>query len=75
MRLGRVFDLFDADRLRGEFAGRVIADSAARIDAAAQAMVDWLLDQEQRLWRSVAEYVGRRVAAPPGAGAPVPSGQ
>jgi small GTP-binding protein len=65
LRLGRVFDLFNADRLRADFERRVIADSARRIDAAVQALVDWLLEREQRLWREVAEYVGGRAAAPP----------
>jgi small GTP-binding protein len=60
LRLGRLFDLFNADRLRAEFERQVIADSAQRIDGAVQSLVDWLLDQEQRLWRSVAEFVGRR---------------
>ena len=60
LRLGRLFDLFNADRLRANFDRQVIADSATRIDATVQSIVDWLLDQEQRLWRSVAEFVGRR---------------
>jgi len=60
LRLGRVFDLFNADRLRAEFERKVLADSAARIDAATGSLVDWMLDQEQRLWRSIADYVGRR---------------
>ena len=72
LRLARVFDLFNADRLRAEFERRVISDSARRIDTAVQSLVDWMLDQEQRLWRSVAEYVGGRgevateLAAQPG---------
>jgi small GTP-binding protein len=63
LRLGRVFDLFNADRLRGDFERKVLADSAGRIDAAVQSMVDWMLDQEQRLWRTVAQYVNERPAA------------
>ncbi len=68
LRLGRVFDLFNADRLRADFDRQVIADSATRVDGVVQSMVDWLLDQEQRLWRTVAEYVGRRTDARPGLG-------
>ncbi|HET7767977.1 MAG TPA: dynamin family protein, partial [Chloroflexota bacterium] len=60
LRLARVFDLFNADRVRAEFERRVISDSAQRIDTAVQSLVDWMLDQEQRLWRSVAEYVNAR---------------
>ena len=60
LRLARVFDLFNSDRVRSEFERRVISDSARRIDAAIQSLVDWMLDQEQRLWRSVGEYVGQR---------------
>ncbi|HEV2125327.1 MAG TPA: dynamin, partial [Chloroflexota bacterium] len=63
LRLGRVFDLFNADRLRTEFERKVIADSARRIDDTVQSLVDWILDQEQRIWRSVADFVSRRTGA------------
>jgi small GTP-binding protein len=69
LRLARVFDLFNADRLRADFDRRVVADSAQRIDDTVQRLVDWLLEQEQRLWRSVARYVGQRAgSAGPAAG-------
>jgi small GTP-binding protein len=77
LRLARLFDLFNADRLRAEFDRRVIADSAKRVDETVQSIVDWLLDQEQRLWRSVAEFVGRRsngAALPAGATTPGATG-
>ncbi len=66
LRLGRLFELFNSDRLRTDFERKVIADSGQRIDAAVQSLVDWILDQEQRLWRSVAEFVGQRAAGATG---------
>lgn len=77
LRLARVVDLLNADRLRADFERRVVADSAQRIDDTVQALVDWLLEQEQRLWRSVAEYVGQRAGGSDGAagadGRPAPT--
>src|SRR3712207_8952479 len=35
--------------------------------ATVQSLVDWMLDQEQRLWRSVSEYVSGRDGVPGGA--------
>lgn len=60
IRLGRVFDLIQAQRLRDEFERDVVGDSAARIDEAVQQVIDWLVEQEHRLWQDVMEYLDRR---------------
>jgi len=60
IRLGRVFDLLQAQRIRNEFEQEVIGDSSARIDGAVQALIDWLVEHEHRLWQDVMEYMDRR---------------
>ncbi|HET8840268.1 MAG TPA: dynamin family protein, partial [Ktedonobacteraceae bacterium] len=60
IRLGRIFDLIHAERVRGEFQRDVIGDSAARVDASVQHLIDWMVEQEQRFWHDVMEYLDRR---------------
>lgn len=60
IRLGRIFDLVQASRLRNEFEQEVIGDSATRIDDAVQQLIDWLVEQEHRLWQDIMEYLDRR---------------
>ncbi len=60
IRLGRVLDLIQAQRVRDEFERDVIGDSATRIDEAVQQLIDWLVEHEHRLWQDVMEYLDRR---------------
>jgi len=60
MRLGRVPDLLNTNRIKGQFERDVIADSAQRIDDAVRELVDWTVDAEVRLWQGVSEYLARR---------------
>src|SRR2546423_428821 len=60
IRLGRIFDLIQANRLRDEFEQEVIGDSATRIDDAVQQLIDWLVEHEHRLWQDIMEYLDRR---------------
>jgi hypothetical protein len=62
LRLGRVLDLFNKDRIRGEFEAQVIADTPARIDRAAQDLIDWMAEQDVRLWDAVREQLEQRQA-------------
>jgi hypothetical protein len=60
VRLTRITDLFNADRVRAKFEHEVVADSAARIDTAVNGLIDWMVDHDLRLWQSVQEYMDRR---------------
>lgn len=60
MRLARIFDLIRAERIKGDFQERVIADSEGRIDNTVQQLIDWIVEQEQRFWQDVMEYLDRR---------------
>lgn len=60
IRLGRIFDLLQTQRIRSEFEQEVIGDSSARIDAAVQTLIDWLVEHEHRLWQDAMEYLDRR---------------
>lgn len=60
IRLGRVFDLLQTQRIRSEFEQEVIGDSSARIDGAVQTLIDWLVEHEHRLWQDAMDYLDRR---------------
>ncbi|MCD6288986.1 MAG: dynamin family protein [Anaerolineae bacterium] len=62
VRLGRLLDLLNPERLRGEFNRVVVADTVARVEAYVGEMIDWLVDQDFRQWQAVMEYVNRRAA-------------
>ena len=57
IRLGRIFDLLQAQRIREEFEREVTGDSSAHIDEAVQGLIDWLVEHEHRLWQDVMEYI------------------
>jgi small GTP-binding protein len=60
IRLGRIFDLLQAQRIREEFEREVTGDSSAHIDEAVQGLIDWLVEHEHHLWQDVMEYLDRR---------------
>jgi len=60
IRFGRILDLIGAQRVREEFDTDVIGDTATRIDELVQQLIDWLVEQELRLWQDVMEYLDRR---------------
>lgn len=60
VRLGRLPDLFNADKIRSAFERTVLADTAERIDGQVQDLVDWMAERELRLWQQVVDYLNRR---------------
>ncbi len=63
IRFGRVFDLLHPERIRNEFQEKVVGDSERRIDTMVQSLIDWMVEQEQRFWQDVMEYLDRRKEA------------
>ena len=60
MRLARVFDLIKKDRIQGEFASQVVADSPHRIEQKVNEMIDWIVDSDLRQWQAVTEHIAER---------------
>jgi small GTP-binding protein len=60
IRLGRIFDLVHPERIKAQFQQEVVGDSAARIDSTVQQLIDWMVEQEQRFWQDIMEYLDRR---------------
>lgn len=62
IRLQRIFDLVNADRVRGMFEREVIADTSAQVEAHTRDLIDWLVDQDYRQWQGVTDYLNKRIA-------------
>ena len=60
IRLGRVFDLLNTDKIRGEFERQVVADTEQQIDTVVDELIDWMVEQDLRIWKSVTDYIDRR---------------
>jgi hypothetical protein len=60
LRFGRIVDLFRQKILQQEFERVVVADAPERIDRVTHELIDWMVDQDLRLWRTVTEQVESR---------------
>ena len=60
LRLRRVLDLMQGDRIKQEFEREVLGNSATRIEQIVQEMIDWMVEQEHRFWQSVMDFLDRR---------------
>lgn len=60
IRLGRIFDLLNKDKIRGDFEREVVAGTEAQIDTVIEELIDWMVDQDLRIWKNVTDYIDRR---------------
>ncbi|HKP51727.1 MAG TPA: dynamin family protein [Chloroflexia bacterium] len=60
IKASRIRDLLSGNKIKREFEERVVADSARRVDDATSGLIDWMVDQDLRLWQGVSEYLNRR---------------
>ncbi|PKO21033.1 MAG: dynamin [Chloroflexi bacterium HGW-Chloroflexi-1] len=61
IRLTRLFDLINADRVRGMFERAVVADTTAQVDAHTHELIDWLVDKDFQQWQAVMNYLNKRI--------------
>jgi small GTP-binding protein len=62
IRLARVFDLMNAERVRIKFEHDVVADTSAQVEAQTQDLIDWIVQQDYRQWQDVMDYLNRRIS-------------
>jgi len=60
IRLGRIFDLLNSDKIRGEFERKVVGDTEQAIDQTIDELIDWMVEQDLRTWEAVNDYIDRR---------------
>jgi small GTP-binding protein len=61
IRLTRVFDLVNTDRVRGMFEREVVADTSAQVEVQVRDLIDWLVDKDFHQWQQVMDFLHRRV--------------
>ncbi len=60
LRLTRIFDLVNGERLKREFERRVIADTPRQIEQEVNALIDSMVDQEFRQWQAITAQLQER---------------
>lgn len=60
IRIGRVFDLMNSDKIRGEFERKVAGDTERAIDQSIDELIDWMVEQDLRVWEAITDYIDRR---------------
>ena len=60
LRLPRVLDLLNKDRIQKEFEQKVVADVPQRIEGKVNEMIDWLVEANLRQWQAVMEHIADR---------------
>jgi small GTP-binding protein len=62
LRIGRVFDLMNGEKVRAEFDRQVVGDTSRQIERHVNDLIDWMVDKDYRQWRAVMEFLERRSA-------------
>ncbi len=60
LRITRIMDLVNSEKVRGEFEREVVADTSREIERHVSDLIDWVVDKDYRQWRAVMEYISRR---------------
>ncbi len=60
LRITRIVELINSERLRGEFERRVLADSSRAVERHVDELIDWLIERDYRQWQAVMEFIERR---------------
>ena len=60
LRITRIVELVNSERLRGEFERRVLADSSRAVEHHVNELIDWLVERDYRQWQAVMEFIERR---------------
>lgn len=62
LRLARVFDLVNTQRIQREFERQVVADTPYQIEREVSGLIDWMVDRDLRQWQDTLEYLDRHRA-------------
>jgi len=62
LRITRILELINSERLRGEFERRVLADTSRQIEQHVGELIDWMVEKDYRQWQSVIDYINQRAS-------------
>lgn len=60
LRLGRVFDLLNSEKIRADFERQVVGDTSQEIERHVSALIDWMVEKDYRMWNDVIGFLDRR---------------
>ena len=60
MRIGRVIDLINKSKMKGDFERVVVADTPQLIERRVSEVIDWLVSSDLRQWQAVMEHISKR---------------
>jgi small GTP-binding protein len=60
MRIGRVFDLVNGEKVRAEFEREVVANTSRAVEQQVSDLIDWMVERDYRQWRDVMDYLNQR---------------
>ena len=60
LRIGRVFDLVNGQKISQEFDRQVVGDTSRAVERHVHDTIDWLVDKEYRQWRDIVDFLNRR---------------
>lgn len=60
IRLGRVLDLLNRDRIQQEFKDQVVSDTERQIDDTVAELIDWMVGRDLQMWQAVTDFIDRR---------------
>jgi hypothetical protein len=60
LRLARVFDLLNKERIQQEFEKQVVGEVPQQIEGKTNEMIDWLVEADLRQWQAVMEHLAER---------------
>jgi small GTP-binding protein len=63
LRLPRIFDLINSQRIRGSFEREVVGDTPRQIEAAVNDTIDWFVERDLRQWQAIMDYLVKRRTA------------
>lgn len=63
LRLGRLFDLLDKQRIQLEFEHQVVADTPQEINEKIHAIIDWLISADLKQWQAINQHLAERKRA------------
>lgn len=60
LRLGRIFDLVNSEKIRAEFERQVVGDTSIEIERHVGQLIDWMVEKDYRMWRDVIDFLSQR---------------